>query len=93
MSALPIDAFLDQPPLDEVFEIPASVIDGARDIALRFYVEGRYGDAEVVCRALLAVNHQCPWARALYAATLRQLGLPELASAWSDAPLPVREAA
>jgi hypothetical protein len=91
MAALPPDAFLDRAALDDVFHIPASVIEGARDIAQRSYLEGRHRDAEVVCRALLAVNHRCPWARALYAATLRALGNPELAAAWSR-PLPALEA-
>jgi hypothetical protein len=84
MASLPLDAFLDRAALDDVFDIPPSVIEGARDIAQRFYLEGRHRDAEVVCRALLAVNPRCPWARALYAATLRALGNPELAAAWSQ---------
>jgi hypothetical protein len=74
MPALPLDDFLDDVHIDDVFEIPRSVLERARQLAHRCHVEGRHLDTEIMCRGLLAVDHECPWTRALYAAALRALG-------------------
>ena len=43
-------------------------------LAYQLYQVGRYAEAEVLCRGLIAADHKYWWSYSLYAATLRRLG-------------------
>ena len=54
--------------------ISDEALDGIMALAYQLYQVGRYADAEVLCRGLIATDHKYWWSYSLYAATLRRLG-------------------
>ena len=70
-------AFLQRVTIRELLDIPPGVIDQARRIAHQLYGAGRFAEADIVCRGLIACDHQVGWTYSLHAAVLRKLGRPE----------------
>jgi predicted Zn-dependent protease len=68
------NAYLETTTLKEILNISEDVLDHAMGIAYHLYRCGRYADAEIVCKGLLACDHRYWWPRSLYASVLRQLG-------------------
>jgi predicted Zn-dependent protease len=77
----PIDDFLARTPLHAVLALPHSIVEQAMSAAYGCYCSGRYDDAEVLCKGILAVDPTDWWPYSLYAATLRALGRPREALA------------
>lgn len=74
-SNLPSDTdFLDATPLKAVLGIPEDALDQAMGMAFQLYKAGRYAEAEIVCRGLLASDHRYWWPHSLLAAVLRRTG-------------------
>ena len=70
--------FLEETTMKSLFDIPDEALDGIMALAYQLYQVGRYAEAEVLCRGLIAADHKYWWSYSLYAATLRRLGrLPE----------------
>jgi Flp pilus assembly protein TadD len=74
-------AFLQRTPIRELLDVPPGVIDQARRIAHQLYRAGRFAEADIVCRGLIACDHQVGWTYSLHAAVLRKLGRLEQAMA------------
>jgi tetratricopeptide (TPR) repeat protein len=70
--------FLDETTMKSIFGITDAALDTVMALAYQLYQVGRYPEAEVLCRGLVAADHKYWWSYSLYAATLRRLGrLPE----------------
>lgn len=72
-SSEPAD-FFDANPLKSLLGIPEDALDQAMGIAFQLYNAGRYTEAEIVCRGLLASDHRYWWPHSLLAAVLRRTG-------------------
>jgi len=66
--------FLEETTMKSIFGIPDQALDAIMALAYQLYQVGRYADAEVLCRGLIAADHKYWWSYSLYAATLRRLG-------------------
>ena len=66
--------FLEQTTMKSIFGITDDALDTVMALAYQLYQVGRYTDAEVLCRGLVAADHKYWWSYSLYAATLRRLG-------------------
>jgi predicted Zn-dependent protease len=64
--------FLDRTPMRALIGIPPETLDQAMGLAYRCYKVGRYNEAEVLCKGLIAADHRYWWAYSLYAAVLRR---------------------
>jgi hypothetical protein len=69
-----IDEFLARTPLHAALAIPHTVVEQAMAAAYGCYCSGRYADAEILCKGILAVDPNGWWPYSVYAATLRALG-------------------
>jgi tetratricopeptide (TPR) repeat protein len=70
--------FLEETTMKSIFGISDAALDTVMALAYQLYQVGRYAEAEVLCRGLIAADHKYWWSYSLYAATLRRLGrLPE----------------
>ena len=70
--------FLEETTMKSIFGISDAALDTVMALAYQLYQVGRYPEAEVLCRGLVAADHKYWWSYSLYAATLRRLGrLPE----------------
>lgn len=67
-------AFLDATPMRALLGIPPEVMDHFMASAYQLYQDGRYLEAEFVCRGLIAADHRYWYPYSLYAATLQKLG-------------------
>ena len=65
---------MDRAPMRAILGIPPEVLDQAMAVAYQCYRAGRYADAEILCRGLLAADHRYWWAYSLYASVLRNQG-------------------
>ena len=74
MNASTDSDFLEHTPMRAILGIPAEVLDEAMAQAWKLYQAGRYHDAEILCRGLLAADHRYWWAYSLYAAVLKRHG-------------------
>ena len=70
----PCSDFAVTTPLRVPLEIPDDALDQAMGIAFQLYKGGRYAEAEIVCRGLLACDHLYWWPHSLLAAILRRIG-------------------
>jgi predicted Zn-dependent protease len=66
--------FLEETTMKSLLGISDEALDGIMALAYQLYQVGRYADAEVLCRGLIATDHKYWWSYSLYAATLRRLG-------------------
>jgi tetratricopeptide (TPR) repeat protein len=66
--------FLDRTTMKSIFGISDEALDAVMALAYQLYRIGRYPEAEVLCRGLVAADHTYWWSYSLYAATLRRLG-------------------
>jgi predicted Zn-dependent protease len=66
--------FLEETTMKSIFGITDEALDAVMALAYQLYQVGRYADAEVLCRGLVAADHKYWWSYSLYAATLRRLG-------------------
>jgi len=66
--------FLEETTMKSIFGISDEALDAVMALAYQLYQVGRYAEAEVLCRGLLAADHRYWWSYSLYAATLRRLG-------------------
>ena len=66
--------FLEETTMKSIFGITDQALDAVMALAYQLYQVGRYADAEVLCRGLIAADHKYWWSYSLYAATLRRLG-------------------
>jgi tetratricopeptide (TPR) repeat protein len=66
--------FLEQTTMKSIFGISDAALDTVMALAYQLYQVGRYAEAEVLCRGLVAADHKYWWSYSLYAATLRRLG-------------------
>jgi tetratricopeptide (TPR) repeat protein len=74
--------FLEETTMKSIFGISDEALDAVMALAYQLYRTGRYPEAEVLCRGLVAADHTYWWSYSLYAATLRRLGrLPEALAA------------
>jgi tetratricopeptide (TPR) repeat protein len=70
--------FLEETTMKSIFGISDAALDTVMALAYQLYQVGRYAEAEVLCRGLVAADHKYWWSYSLYAATLRRLDrLPE----------------
>ena len=67
-------SFLEETTMKSIFGISDGALDTVMALAYQLYQVGRYAEAEVLCRGLLAADHKYWWSYSLYAATLRRLG-------------------
>lgn len=74
-------AFLERMTVRELLGVPPGAIERACQIAHQLYQAGRLGEADVVCRGLIACDHRLAWTYSLHAAVLRRLGRLEQALA------------
>ena len=66
--------YLEATPMRALLGIPTEVLDQFMAIAFQLYKDGRYPQAEIVCRGLLAADHRYWYPYSLYAATLQKMG-------------------
>jgi len=66
--------FLEDTTMKSIFGISDAALDTVMALAYQLYQVGRYQEAEVLCRGLVAADHKYWWSYSLYAATLRRLG-------------------
>ena len=66
--------FLQDTTMKSIFGISDAALDTVMALAYQLYQVGRYPEAEVLCRGLVAADHKYWWSYSLYAATLRRLG-------------------
>jgi tetratricopeptide (TPR) repeat protein len=66
--------FLEETTMKSIFGITDEALDAVMALAYQLYQVGRYAEAEVLCRGLVAADHKYWWSYSLYAATLRRLG-------------------
>ena len=66
--------FLEETTMKSIFGISDAALDTVMALAYQLYQVGRYAEAEVLCRGLIAADHKYWWSYSLYAATLRRLG-------------------
>ncbi len=66
--------FLEETTMKSIFGISDEALDAVMALAYQLYQVGRYAEAEVLCRGLIAADHKYWWSYSLYAATLRRLG-------------------
>ena len=66
--------FLEETTMKSIFGITDEALDAIMALAYQLYLVGRYIEAEVLCRGLVAADHKYWWSYSLYAATLRRLG-------------------
>ena len=66
--------FLEETTMKSIFGISDAALDTVMALAYQLYQVGRYPEAEVLCRGLVAADHKYWWSYSLYAATLRKLG-------------------
>jgi tetratricopeptide (TPR) repeat protein len=66
--------FLEETTMKSIFGISDEALDAVMALAYQLYQVGRYDEAEVLCRGLIAADHRYWWSYSLYAATLRRLG-------------------
>jgi predicted Zn-dependent protease len=66
--------FLEETTMKTLLGIPDEALHAVMAVAFQLYQAGRYSEAEVLCRGLIAADHKCWWSYSLYAATLRRLG-------------------
>jgi hypothetical protein len=66
--------FLERTPMRAVFPISPELLDQAMAVAFSCYQVGRYAEAELLCKGLLAADHRYWWAYSLYASVLRNQG-------------------
>jgi tetratricopeptide (TPR) repeat protein len=66
--------FLEETTMKSIFGISDAALDTVMALAYQLYQVGRYAEAEVLCRGLVAADHKYWWSYSLYAATLRRLG-------------------
>jgi predicted Zn-dependent protease len=66
--------FLEETTMKSIFGISDDALDAVMGLAYQLYQVGRYAEAEVLCRGLIAADHKYWWSYSLYAATLRRLG-------------------
>ncbi len=66
--------FLEETTMKSIFGISDEALDTVMALAYQLYQVGRYDETEVLCRGLVAADHQYWWSYSLYAATLRRLG-------------------
>jgi hypothetical protein len=69
-----VQDFLDSTPMRAILGIPTEVLDQFMATAFQLYQGGRYPEAEVICRGLLAADHRYWYPYSLYASTLQKLG-------------------
>jgi tetratricopeptide (TPR) repeat protein len=66
--------YLERTPMRALLGIPNEYLDRAMGVAYQLYCGGRYADAEIMCRGLLAADHRYWWAYSLHAAALVKVG-------------------
>jgi tetratricopeptide (TPR) repeat protein len=66
--------FLERTTIRELVDMPQQALDECLSMAYRLYSQGRFAQAEVMCRGLVAADHRYWYAHALLAATLQKLG-------------------
>jgi tetratricopeptide (TPR) repeat protein len=70
--------FLEETTMKSIFGISDAALDTVMALAYQLYQVGRYAEAEVLCRGLVAADHKYWSSYSLYAAILRRLDrLPE----------------
>jgi hypothetical protein len=82
-----VPAASDGPTLKQVLNISDAAMDHAMGIAYQLYLTGHYVQAELVCKGLIACDHQYWWSHSLHASVLRRLGRDE--PRWSPEIRPV----
>ncbi len=75
---------LDSPSLKQILNISDHVMDHVMGIAYQLYRAGRFTEADIVCKGLIACDHRYWWPYSLHAAVLRRLGRFEEALAQID---------
>jgi predicted Zn-dependent protease len=66
--------FLEETTMKSLLDISDQALDAVMALAYQLYQAGRYQEAEVLCRGLVAADHTYWWSYSLFAATLRRLG-------------------
>jgi tetratricopeptide (TPR) repeat protein len=66
--------FLEETTMKSLLGISDQALDAVMALAYQLYQVGRYQEAEVLCRGLIAADHTYWWSYSLLAATLRRLG-------------------
>jgi predicted Zn-dependent protease len=82
-----LENILEALPLKVVLGLDRDQLEATRQLAYNFYLGGQFTDAEVLCRGLIAADHEDTWAYSLYAAVLRRQGRLVEALATLDAGL------
>src|SRR5581483_10327947 len=66
--------FIEETTMKSLLDISDQALDAVMALAYQLYQAGRYQEAEVLCRGLVAADHTYWWSYSLFAATLRRLG-------------------
>jgi tetratricopeptide (TPR) repeat protein len=66
--------FVEETTMKTLLGIPDEALDAVMAVGFQLYQAGRYPEAEVLCRGLIAADHKYWWSYSLYAATLRRVG-------------------
>lgn len=66
--------YLETTTLRQILNISNEVMDHAMGIAYQLYRVGRLGEADTVCKGLIACDHSYWWSYSLHASVLRRLG-------------------
>lgn len=66
--------FVDQTTLKTILNISDEAMDQAMGIGYQLYLTGRYAEAEILCKGLVACDHRYWWSHSLHASVLRRLG-------------------
>ncbi|MEP6655488.1 MAG: hypothetical protein ABJA82_19135 [Myxococcales bacterium] len=69
--------FVDRTSLKQILDISDAAMDQAMAIAYQLYLTGRFAQAEVVCKGLIACDHRYWWSHSLHASILRRLDRPD----------------
>ena len=75
MSDAPPD-FFESNSLKQLLKISDAAMDQAMGLAYQLYLSGRFQEADVICRGLIACDQRYWWPHSLHASILRRLGRP-----------------
>jgi predicted Zn-dependent protease len=67
-------SFVRRTTMQSILGLDQSALDQVMATAYLLYQSGRYAEVDVLCRGLIAADHQYWWSYSLHAATLRRLG-------------------
>lgn len=68
--------FFETNSLKQLLRISDAAMDQAMGLAYQLYLNGRFDEADVICRGLIACDQRYWWPHSLHGSILRRLGRP-----------------